>query len=177
MFYLVQRIEAKPSSLDRISFGQKTHSLKFDDVFTCAYMGASEYEFGIVPYSFRMLQDTGVRVEVRDITRENVTHRVYFVVGLPNRLTALNSWVNLGSEYDTSFEEILGEFRKWFSQPEPRCSEWSEFPEAFESFDQSTEIEPYGSVAWWSLKEHVIWTLRLEIAEQLVNAINLEVHE
>lgn len=140
-FWLVQRLELQWAPNERPGF---------DRLFSCSYMGSAEFEFGAVPESLREIRRLGsVGVETIEVTVEDVTREVYFV---GPRIVIANP--HLGPE-----------FRAWLAKDKYRRSQE---PIHFEEHVLGTTRRWNSSaVAWWSLGDHVAWTLDREVAEKL----------
>lgn len=143
-FWLVQRIEPRTRSNPGL-LGSK---------FELDYMGSAEFEYGRPQESIRRMRSLGdIELQAVHLTRKGVTRTVFCVapaVGMADKLT---------------------DFVRWASQDYPRAKERTKFDTVFDQDNSLGQLEYCRTVAWWSLDDDIMWSLDLEIAEQLREAV------
>ena len=139
-FYTIQRLE------DQYPRSSKTG---FDSVFSLAYMGSSEFEWGAIPKALRRLR-TGSKVVVTEVTvnYDGSDRTVFLVSGHDDAAAAAE------------------EMQRWTSAKRPFNSmELTYFERALAGEDTRR------TVAWWSLEADVIWTLDRDVANRALSAV------
>lgn len=140
-FWLVQRLE--PNS--------RTGKGWFGNKFKLDYMGYAEFEFGRPNESLRRMHSLGsFEIQAVHLTRKGVTRTVFCVAPAADLSTKLTDFV------------------RWASQDYPRAKEFTKFDTVFDQNNSFGQLEYCRTIAWWSLDDDIMWTLDLEVAEQLL---------
>lgn len=141
-YYLVQRLNPQ-----RPGSGKKG----FDSLFSCDYMGSSEFEFGAVNDSLKRIRNQGdLVIRSAEMMRDGISKTIYFVASA------------------TGIEEKIEAFAAWFAQEQLNALERTNFDLLFTGRLQSQYIK---TIAWWSLDDDITWTLDEDVAELLLKGL------
>lgn len=125
--------------------------------FELDYMGSAEYEWGAPQQSADIMKAQQLQSIPRQLTRNGVTKTVYFVAS-PSVL-----------------DQFWDAFVAWATEPRPVSREESHFNYEFDErnwLDEPLSNDPHERThAWWSLEEHIIWTLDWSIAQELLDSL------
>ena len=141
-FYLTQRLTRR----------HQPYRKGFDAMFACQYMGSAEFEWGALSESLGRLRASKKRlaIHVGPVTRKGITVPV-FVMGDRKRI-----------------EAVPDALTAWMVDGYPHGKEMTYFPEVVEGATESWQKNPD---AWWALTSDVMWTLKEDVANDLLSAV------
>ena len=127
----------------------------FGGKFELDYMGSSEFEFGASHYSLKRMREAGHFVIDEVLIEFKGVRRCVYFIG------------SSGGEYRETMERKISDFRTWLENGLP-SKEWTDFPELFTGDFGCRSPEYIDTIAWWSFDADIMWSLDLEVAEQLL---------
>ncbi len=175
MFDLVQRLDLKYGARDEpCTFKPVVTGTGFDAWFGCEYMHNPDFGRS-VPRAYRRMHTVRPQVIPVVISRRGITRTVYFVASTdPTAYASLYDDDN--GDFITSFDRVVEMFREWFAPKQPFAEEPTYFEMFFENkFPDWMEGQFFPeTIAWWSIRDNVAWTLDETIAHKLAVAFEFE---
>ena len=150
-----------PYLIQRMSFKEKTEARNFDAVISMDYMGSSEFEFGALPASLKVLAKAADGLVLRMFkSYTDCEGRRLCIVAC--------------SEADIDeYAGFIDELAKGM-KCEYRTKEMTYFQEAMTGKDcmgKNYSERLVKAEAWWDIVNHVIFTFGKDRAERIVDAV------
>jgi hypothetical protein len=163
VYYLVQNLtrrnddrrESGPAGSDPAEKG-------FDDLFGAEYMGSAEFEFGL-SRAYKKMRELPLKLFPVEVTRAGTTRTLYFI-GADVSAAFTESSVS-------SLDEAIEAFKRWFSEPRLKTKERTYFDLHFED-SVDDRVMGRDVVAWWSIRDNIVWTLDEATAQELLGAFD-----
>lgn len=147
----------KPYLIQRMKFDKNPNGGNFDGIMNLDYMGSSEFEWGALPKSLKVLcqnADDLVISKTEYYKEENGVSTGVFMI-------------TIGKEAANEYQEFLPNI----------CNNPYDCKEDPRFIDSLTKKDDYfNTEAWWDIENHVMWTIGKANAKKIVNAIKVTRH-